>query len=379
MLDKNKKRIDLLVFEKGLTESREKAMRLILARRVKADGKFIVKPGTKISEDSKIELDKINKYVGKGALKIESVYNKFRLAFKDKVIADVGASTGGFTDFVLEKGAKKVYAVDVGYGQLAFSLRGNKKVINMERTDIRDIEKFPNVINIFLIDVSFVSLKRILPKIKEIVKNQQKKSDIIALVKPQFEVGKEVASKFKGVIRDQKIQIQTVKDIERFAKGEGFAVISRIKSGLRGEKGNQEYFLYLRYPGKVMVFGTFDLFHKGHEYFLEKAKELGKLKVVIPSDERVSELKGKKPIHSTDERIKNIKKLGFEVEIEKEDPFLNILNSQVDIVVLGYDQNWEKEIKREIKKTGYLVKIVKIKKAYQSHILKTNILRKRID
>lgn len=361
---KDKKRIDQLVFEKGLTKSREEAQRLILARKVKADGQFIIKSGTKILNDSKVEIEKSDNFVGKGARKLESVIRKFGVSFKNKIIADIGASTGGFTDLALKNGAKKAYAVDTGYGQLAYSLRCDRRVVNMERTDIRKIENFPDKIDMFLIDVSFISLKKILPKIKELIDNQNYKSEIIALIKPQFEVGKEIADKTKGVIKDEKIQEEVIKDIMSFLEREKFAVISYAKSGLLGEKGNQEYFLYLRYPKKIMVFGVFDLLHSGHIYFLKRAKKYGDVTVITPSDERVFELKNKKTVHSVKERIENLEKLGFNVQIERKNPWENILENKADIILLGYDQNWEEEIKKEIKKTGYLVKIIKIKESF---------------
>lgn len=374
----NKKRIDQLLVERKLTESREKAQRLILARKVKANGQFILKPGMKVKEGSKIEIEKGMEFVGKGALKLKSAYQKFKLDFKNKIVADVGASTGGFTDFALKRNAKKVYAVDVGYGQLDVRLRSNKKVINMERTDIRKVENFLEKVDIFLIDVSFVSLKRILPKIKELVEKQNHKAEIISLVKPQFEVGKEVADKFKGVIKDTKIQKKTLKDIARFSEKEGLAVISSCKAGVTGEKGNQEYFLYLRYPKKVVTFGVFDILHDGHKYFLEEAKKFGDLTVIVSDDEKVLKFKKRKPIHNFKERIDSLKKLGLKTVVEKENPWQNVLESQADIIILGYDQNWENEIKKEIKETGYLVKIIKIKKAHRPDILKSGILRKNL-
>jgi len=379
-MQKNKKeRLDILLVKRGLVESRENAARLILAGLVKTEGQLLTKPGMKINETVKVDIEKSEIFVGKGAKKIESAYKKFKLNFNNKIIADIGASTGGFTDFALSKGAQKVYAVDVGYGQLAYKLRQNVKVINMERNDIRSIEKFPDKIDIFLIDVSFVSLKKILPKIKEIIKNQNHKAEVVILVKPQFEVGKKIADKFKGVIKNKKIQQKIVREISKFVAEEKFAVISSTKAAVQGEKGNQEYFLYLRFPKIVKVFGTFDLVHKGHSYFLSKASEYGELIVVIPSDDKVLELKKKKPIHSLVHRVKNIEKLGFKAEIEKEDPWQNIIENKADVIVLGYDQSWEAEIRRKIKETGYLVKIRKIKKAYKPEIFKSSHFRKKFD
>jgi len=376
---KDKKRIDQLLFDRKLAESREKAQRLILAKRVKVEGAFITKPGMTIFEGSKVEIEPGQEFVGKGAQKIKSAYKKFYLNFKNKIIADIGASTGGFTDFVLKYGAQRVYAVDVGYGQLDLKLRNDKRVINMERTDIRSVESFSSKIDIFLIDVSFVSLKKILPKIKELIETQNHKSEVISLIKPQFEVGKAVADKFKGVIKDEKIQRKTVQDIVDFSEKENFAVISQVKAGAKGEKGNQEYFLCLRYPKKVITFGTFDLLHEGHKYFLEEAQKIGNLEVVVSGDERTRQLKKRKPIHSQKERVKNIEKFGLRAVPEKDNPWQNIVESQADVVVLGYDQNWEAKIKKEIAKTGYLIKVIKIKKSYKSDELKSGLLRRKLD
>lgn len=239
-----KERIDIVLFEKGLTESREKGSRLILAGQVFADGIKIVKPGTKINIDSTINIKELSLYVGKGALKLESAYKEFKLNFKEKVIVDVGSSTGGFTDFSLQKGAKKVYSIDVGYGQLYQRLRDNDRVVVMEKTDIRDVNKLPEIIDFFVVDVSFISLEKILPSIKDIIDSQKYKSGVICLVKPQFEVGKKIADKYKGVINDEDIQLEMVDKIINFANNLGFIFKGKIKSAVKGHKGNQEYLVY---------------------------------------------------------------------------------------------------------------------------------------
>lgn len=239
-----KERIDIVLFNKGLTESREKSSRLILAGQVFVDGIKIVKPGTKINIDSFINIKELFPYVGKGALKLESAYKEFKLNFKEKVIVDVGSSTGGFTDFSLQKGAKKVYSIDVGYGQLYQRLRDDNRVVVMEKTDIRDINKLPDNIDFFVVDVSFISLEKILPNIKNIIDSQKNKSGIICLVKPQFEVGKKIADKYKGVISEEDIQLEMVDKIISFANNLGFIFKGKIKSAVKGHKGNQEYLVY---------------------------------------------------------------------------------------------------------------------------------------
>jgi 23S rRNA (cytidine1920-2'-O)/16S rRNA (cytidine1409-2'-O)-methyltransferase len=240
-----KERIDILLFKKGLTESREKSSRLILAGQVFVNGMKIVKPGINVDENSNIEIKNLFPYVGKGALKLESAYEYFNLNFKDKIIADIGSSTGGFTDFCLQKGAKKVYAIDIGHGQLAQKLRESDKVICMEKCDIRDVESLPEDIDIFVIDVSFISLEKILPKVRLLITGQKKKSEVICLVKPQFEVGKAVADKFKGVITDQNIQRKMLEKIITFSKDLDFIFKGEVESKIKGNKGNQEFLIYL--------------------------------------------------------------------------------------------------------------------------------------
>lgn len=370
-----KERLDSLVYQKGLVGSREKASRLILAGLVLVNNRNATKPGMRYDIESKIRLKKKNMYVSRGGLKIEKINKDFYIDFKNKVVVDVGASTGGFSDYSLKNGAKKVYAIDVGYGQLAQKLRDNEKVISMERTDIRNVDKFSDKIDIFLIDVSFISLKKILPKIKEIIIKQDHKADIIALVKPQFEVGKAVADRFKGIIKDETIRKKALDDIISFSGKEGFASISRTKASLKGAKGNQEYLLYLRYPKKIITFGVFDCFHEGHKFLLAKAGEKDNLLVILPSDNRVKKIKGNEPINNLEQRLSNIKELGYKVEMEKVEPWDNIIEAKADIIVLGYDQHWANLIDKKIKESKYLVRTKKIKESFSSNIYKSRMLR----
>ena len=244
-----KKRLDILVSEKK-DLSRAKAQAMIMAGQVFVDGTLASKAGAEFDESKKIEIKDLFPYVSRGALKIEKAYQDFNINFKDKVACDIGASTGGFTDFALQNGAKKVYAIDVGYGQLAQKLRENDRVVVMERTNIRDVSDLPEKIDIFIIDVSFISLKKVLPQILTIIRNSKfeiRNSSVISLVKPQFEVGKKIADKFKGVIKDEKIQESVLKDIISYAENLGFKLKNKTTSPIKGTKGNREYLIHLIY------------------------------------------------------------------------------------------------------------------------------------
>jgi len=250
-----KKRLDILTAEK-LNISRAKAQALIMAGAIFVDEKMFTKSGLSIEETSDIRAREAFPYVSRGALKLEKAAQEFGIVFKDKIIADIGASTGGFTDYSLQHGAKKVYAIDCGYGQLDQKLRNNKRVINMERTNIKDVEALPESIDVFVIDVSFISLKKVLPQVATIIRNSKtcpatdgfeirNSSDIIALIKPQFEVGKKIADKYRGVITDENIRQEVVTDIKNFATKNGFTIESLTESPIKGAKGNKEFLLYL--------------------------------------------------------------------------------------------------------------------------------------
>ncbi|MBW6432118.1 TlyA family RNA methyltransferase [Patescibacteria group bacterium] len=244
-----KKRLDILVSEKaGVT--RTKAQALIMAGQVFVNRVRVEKSGTEIEESKNIEIKDLFPYVSRGALKLEKAAQEFEIDFKNRVVCDIGASTGGFTDYALQAGAKKVYAIDVGYGQLAQKIREDERVIVMERTNIKDVNSLPAPIDIFVIDVSFISLKKVLPQIQTIIRNSKletrKSSDVVALVKPQFEVGKNVADKFRGVITDPKIQEDVLEEIKIFAKSNGFIIEGETESPIKGAKGNREFLLHLK-------------------------------------------------------------------------------------------------------------------------------------
>jgi len=241
-----KKRIDNILVEKELVETKNKAKALLMAGQVLVEGKVVTKPGQEVDEQKKIVVKDLFPYVSRGALKIEKAYQEFRLDFKGKIVCDVGASTGGFTDYALKKGALKSYAIDVGYGQLDQKLRKNKRVINMEKTHFLKIEELPEKIDYFLIDVSFISLKKILPHVKNIIQKHRGGCQVIALVKPQFEVGREVADKFKGIIKDEKIRTKVLQDIVEFTQSIGFESVATTDSPIQGAKGNKEFLIYLR-------------------------------------------------------------------------------------------------------------------------------------
>lgn len=235
-----KKRLDILVAEK-LNISRAKAQAMIMAGEVLISDNAAIKSGQEYSDDVEITIKEQFPYVSRGALKIEKAAKEFDINFSGKVICDIGASTGGFTDYALQNGAKKVYAIDAGYGQLDQKLRNDSRVINMERTNIKEVENLPDHIDFFVIDVSFISLKKVLPQCKKI----NPKTPIIALIKPQFEVGKEIADKTRGVIKDDKIRTEVIDNIKQFAENIGYSIEGVTESPIRGAKGNEEFLMYL--------------------------------------------------------------------------------------------------------------------------------------
>jgi len=244
-----KKRLDILIFEKGLVDSREKGQRLIMAGLVSVDSKKETKSGSKFDEDVKIDIEETSKYVGRGAEKMEGAYKAFRIDFKGKIVADIGSSTGGFTDFALQHGAARVYAIDVGTGQLHWRLRNDPRVVVMEKTDFRKIEELPERIDIFLIDVSFLSVRKILEHLKSIkykVLSIKQDTEIIALFKPQFEAGKLTADRFRGVIKDPKIHERLLKEFRCWCEENGFKLLGQVQSPLLGAKGNTEFLFHLK-------------------------------------------------------------------------------------------------------------------------------------
>jgi 23S rRNA (cytidine1920-2'-O)/16S rRNA (cytidine1409-2'-O)-methyltransferase len=241
-----KKRLDILLVKSRLADNQTQARALIMTGRVSIEDKVVDKPGTLVSEKAEIKIKESFPYVSRGALKLEKAYQEFNLDFKDKIICDIGSSTGGFTDFALQQGAKKVYAIDVGRRQLDQKLRHDKRVIVMEKTDFRDVKKLPDKIDCFLCDVSFISLKQILPQIlKLIASSELQKADVVALIKPQFEAEVKEVTQGKGVIKSEQTRLKIVEDIKNFAKKLDSRIVGVTESPIQGAKGNVEYLLYL--------------------------------------------------------------------------------------------------------------------------------------
>lgn len=242
---KPKERLDLLLQSRGLAESRERARSLILSGSVLVDGKKIEKAGAQVKEDAEIVLlGPVSPYVGRGGIKLEGALNAFHLDPSGKVVIDVGASTGGFTDCLLQRGAARVYAVDVGYGQLAWRLRQDPRVIVLERRNIRTLppETIPEPVDLATIDVSFISLEKVIPAVIPFLKPR---GEIVALVKPQFEVGKGEVGR-GGIVRSSEKHRSVLDRIYSQAAGWGLQIGGSIPSPILGQKGNTEFLVYFR-------------------------------------------------------------------------------------------------------------------------------------
>ncbi len=240
----DKKRLDVALFELGLTESREKAKALIMAGQVYVNGQKSLKAGDNVKPDDKIEVrgEKMP-FVSRGGYKLDKAMKSFELSLDGKICMDVGASTGGFTDCMLINGAVKVYSIDVGYGQLAWKLRSDERVINLERTNFRYVtrEQVPDEIDFSSVDVSFISLKLILPVMFSLLKPD---GEAVCLVKPQFEAGREKIGK-KGVVRDKAVHLEVIDNCVGYAKESGFKIKGLDFSPVKGPEGNIEYLLYI--------------------------------------------------------------------------------------------------------------------------------------
>lgn len=254
----DKKRLDVLLFEKGFAESREKAKAIIMSGIVYVDNQKSDKPGTVYSENCSIEVrGSTLKYVSRGGLKLEKAIDVFNIDLNGCVAMDIGASHGGFTDCMLQNGAKKVFAIDVGYGQLMWKLRNDERVVNLERTNFRYIteEQITEPIDFFSVDVSFISLKLILPVARKFLKDNSK---AVCLIKPQFEAGRENVGK-KGVVRDAGIHISVIHDIIDFVTENGFSVLGLDYSPIKGPEGNIEYLLYLQKSDIAEIIADIDI------------------------------------------------------------------------------------------------------------------------
>lgn len=253
-------RLDKILVSRGLANSRELARSLILEGKVYVDGRKITKAGTQVSDDSEVVLRECSiSFVSRGGLKLDAALNYFGIDVLDKIIIDVGSSSGGFTDCLIKRGARKIYCVDVGYGQLAWKLRQDPRVVLLERTNVRHLDDMvrghdPRIrselfddlkmgrIDMAAIDVSFISLIKVVPEILKFLKEDGK---VLSLVKPQFEVGKGEVGK-GGIIRDEDKRLSAVKRVREYLEGFGLQTEGVFESPVRGQKGNIEYFLFMK-------------------------------------------------------------------------------------------------------------------------------------
>lgn len=249
-----KERLDVLLIKKGLAPSREKAKAVIMAGSVYVDGQKEDKAGSVFDEESaQIEVrGHALPYVSRGGLKLEKALQVFPITLTDKICMDIGASTGGFTDCMLQNGAAKVYSVDVGYGQLDWKLRQDERVVCMEKTNFRYMtpEDIPDVLDFASVDVSFISLDKILTPAYALLKEQ---GEMVALIKPQFEAGREKVGK-KGVVREPKVHEEVIAKIVRHADEVSFEVLGLSYSPIRGPEGNIEYLIHLRKNPERMIY-----------------------------------------------------------------------------------------------------------------------------
>ena len=243
----DKIRLDQRIVQLGLLESREKAKAMIMAGQVYVNGQKELKAGTNVKPEDSIEVRSSMEFVSRGGYKLKKAVSVFPITLKDKICMDIGASTGGFSDCMLQNGAKKVYCVDVGYGQLAWKIRSNPRVVNLERTNIRYVtdEQVTDKIDFASVDVSFISLELVLPVAYNLLSDD---GETVCLIKPQFEAGRENVGK-KGVVRDINVHKNVINKIYLFAKQLGFAVCGLDFSPIKGPEGNIEYLIYLKKQG----------------------------------------------------------------------------------------------------------------------------------
>lgn len=266
----NKIRLDVAVYEHGFAPSREKAKAVIMAGQVYVNNQKCLKAGTEIKETDHLEVRGAPlKYISRGGLKLEKAMAQFPISLEGAVCMDVGASTGGFTDCMLQNGADKVYAIDVGYGQLAWTLRTDRRVINLERTNFRHVTRaqVPDEIDFASVDVSFISLKIILPVLYSLLKQS---GQAVALIKPQFEAGRDKVGK-KGVVREIKTHYAVAERIVQLAADAGFYVKGLTYSPIKGPEGNIEYLIYIEksdLPGIDSAVAVKQVVDRSHEAFV---------------------------------------------------------------------------------------------------------------
>ncbi len=249
-----KVRLDLLLVSRGLAQDQSQAMRLVMAGQVRVDGQVMLKPSSPVNEESSLSVDPGPRFVSRGGEKLEAALLAFKVQVDGLVCADVGASTGGFTDCLLQHGAAKVYAIDVGHGILDWKLRQDPRVVVMEGVNARNVDRLPEEIALVTIDASFISLRVLLPVVKGWLDLPSpspspigggEKGQVIALIKPQFEAARKEAAKGRGVIREAEIHQQVLDNILSFAQDIGFSARGLIRSPLLGPKGNTEFLVRL--------------------------------------------------------------------------------------------------------------------------------------
>lgn len=256
-------RLDVYLYDKGYASSRARSKQLILSNAVYVDDKLITKSSYMVNEGVKITITQELSYVSRGYVKIEKAIEKFNIDVTNKIAADIGASTGGFTDYLLKHGAKKVYAIDVGKNQLHDSLKNNSQVINLENTNFRymDTAIITDSIDLVTVDVSFISIKYILPKIVEI---SHENTDVVILIKPQFEAGKENIGK-KGIVKNKKVHLEVLNNFNNYLKDNNLSLIHIDYSPIKGTEGNIEYLAHLKYKSISNEFNFKDLIKKAFE------------------------------------------------------------------------------------------------------------------
>jgi len=244
--------LDNLMVSRGLAQSRDQAQRLVMAGQVRVDGQVALIASTPVAAQATITVDLGPPFVSRGGEKLEAAFRVFDLRVAERVCADVGASTGGFTDCLLQHGAAKVFAIDVGQGILAWKLRQDPRVVVMEGINARSLDRLPEPVSLVTIDASFISLKSLLPVVRGWL-DPDARSEVISLVKPQFEAGQLETSRGRGVIRDPEVHRQVLLEVLNFAQEDGFSIQGVIRSPLRGPKGNVEFLAWLVFPASDEV------------------------------------------------------------------------------------------------------------------------------
>ena len=258
-----KLRLDLLIVERGLAESRSLAQRLVMAGQVRVNGEIELKPSTNVPPDARLEIDQGARFVSRGGEKLQAALDAFPIAVQGRVCADVGASTGGFTDCLLQHGARRVYAIDVGKGLLHWKLRQDPRVVVMEGINARHVEALPEPISLATVDASFISLKILLPVIRNWFPGQLDElearfplsgnASVVALIKPQFEAGRSEVARGQGVVRDPQIHHRVLMDVLSFVSQTGYQIQGLIRSPILGPKGNVEFLAWLNLPSVAAI------------------------------------------------------------------------------------------------------------------------------